>query len=97
MAAWLARYSKLCAWAEANIEETFTFDRLPREHHKHLKSTNLLERLNEELKRRTHVIRIFPNEASCLRPVRALAVEQHEEWLAARGIWTWNRCANNGR
>jgi putative transposase len=85
LAAWLARwqerYPKLCLWVEANIEETFTFYRQPREHHKHLKSTNLLERLNEELKRRTHVIRIFPNEASCLRLVRALAVEQHEEWL----------------
>jgi putative transposase len=85
LAAWLARwherYLKLCLWVEANIEETFTFYRQPREHHKHLKSTNLLERLNEELKRRTHVIRIFPNEASCLRLVRALAVEQHEEWL----------------
>ena len=85
LAAWLARwqerYPKLCLWVEANIEETLTFYRLPREHHKHLKSTNLLERLNEELKRRTHVIRIFPNEASCLRLVRALAVEQHEEWL----------------
>ena len=42
-----------------NIEETFTLYRLPREHHKHLKSTNMLERLNQELKRRTHVIRIF--------------------------------------
>ncbi len=85
LAAWLARwqerYPKLCLWVEANIEETFTFYRQPREHHKHLKSTNLLERLNQELKRRTHVIRIFPNEASCLRLVRALAVEQHEEWL----------------
>jgi len=85
LAAWLGRwqerYPKLCLWVEANIEETFTFYRQPREHHKHLKSTNLLERLNEELKRRTHVIRIFPNEASCLRLVRALAVEQHEEWL----------------
>jgi transposase-like protein len=81
LARWQARYPKLCEWAEANIEETFTFYRLPREHHKHLKSTNLLERLNEELKRRTHMIRIFPNEASCLRLVRALAVEQHEEWL----------------
>jgi putative transposase len=78
---WQGRYAKLCEWVETNIEETFTFYRLPREHHKHLKSTNLLERLNEELKRRTHVIRIFPNEASCLRLVRALAVEQHEEWL----------------
>jgi len=78
---WQPRYAKLCEWVERSIEETFTFYRLPREHHKHLKSTNLLERLNEELKRRTHVIRIFPNEASCLRLVRALAVEQHEEWL----------------
>ena len=42
----------------------FGFYRLPREHHKHLKSTNMLERINEELARRTHVIRIFPNEKS---------------------------------
>jgi hypothetical protein len=49
--------------------------------HKHVKSTNLLERLNQELKRRTHVVRIFPNDASCLRLIRALASEQHEEWF----------------
>ena len=58
---------------EENIEETLSFYRLPREHHKHLKSTNMLERINQELKRRTHVIRIFPNEESCLRLIRALA------------------------
>ena len=58
---WQAKYPKLCEWVEGNIEETFTFYRLPKEHHKHLKSTNMLERLNQELKRRTHVIRIFPN------------------------------------
>ena len=46
-----------------------------------MKSTNLLERLNQELKRRTHVIRIFPNEASCLRLIRALASERDDEWL----------------
>jgi putative transposase len=78
---WSAKYPKLCAWVEESIEETWTFYRSPREHHKHLKSTNLLERLNQELKRRTHVVRIFPNEASCLRLIRALACEQHEEWL----------------
>jgi Transposase, Mutator family len=44
-------------------------------------STNVLERLNQELKRRTHVIRIFPNGASSLRLLRALAVEIHEDWL----------------
>ena len=87
LAAWLLRwqekYPKLCAWVEENIEETFTFYRLPREHHKHLKSTNMLERLNQELKRRTHVIRIFPDEQSALRLIRALAVEIHEDWIEA--------------
>lgn len=78
---WSAKYSKLCAWAEANIEETWTFYRLPVAHHKHMKSTNLLERFNQEIKRRTLVVRIFPDEASCLRLVRAVAAEQHEEWM----------------
>ncbi len=41
----------------------------------------MLERLNEGIKRRTHVVRIFPNNESCLRLVRALAVETHENWL----------------
>jgi putative transposase len=80
---WESRYAKLVAWVEENIEETLTFYRLPAQHHKHLKSTNMLERLNEELKRRTHVVRIFPNGASCLRLVRALAVETHENWIEA--------------
>jgi len=80
---WESRYAKLVAWIEENIEETLTFYRLPAQHHKHLKSTNMLERLNEELKRRTHVVRIFPNAASCLRLVRALAVETHENWIEA--------------
>jgi putative transposase len=80
---WSPRYEKLTGWVEENIEETFTYYRLPRQHHKHMKSTNMLERLNEEIKRRTHVVRIFPNAASCLRLVRALAVETHENWLEA--------------
>jgi transposase-like protein len=80
---WSGRYPKLCDWAESNIEETLTFYRLPRQHHKNLKSTNLLERLNEEIKRRTLVVRIFPNTAACLRLIRALAVETHENWIEA--------------
>ena len=73
----------LAAWAEEAIEETLTFHRLPRRHHKHLESANMLERLDEEVKRRTHVVRIFPNAASRLRLVRALAVETRENWLEA--------------
>jgi len=80
---WQGKYPKLCDWVENNIEETLTFYRLPRQHHKHLKSTNMLERLNEEIKRRTHVVRIFPHEESCLRLIRALAVEIHEDWIEA--------------
>ena len=85
LAAWLGRWSgkypKLTNWVEERIGETLTFYRLPRAHHKHLKSTNMLERLNEEIKRRTRVVRIFPNTASCLRLIRALCVETHEAWL----------------
>lgn len=87
LAAWLSKwqttYPKLCDWVEESIEETFTFYRLPIQHHKHMKSTNMLERQNEEIKRRTYVIRIFPNAESCLRLVRALAVELHENWIEA--------------
>jgi putative transposase len=74
LAKWQAKYPKLCDWAEDNIEETLTYYRLPLAHHKHMKSTNMLERLNQ-------VVRIFPNTESCLRLVRALAVETHENWL----------------
>jgi transposase-like protein len=78
---WQDRYPRLTSWVEENIEQTLTYYRWPEQHHKHLRSTNMLERLNQELKRRTFVIRIFPNEPSCLRLVRALAVEVHENWI----------------
>ena len=65
------------------LRETLTFYPLPRAHHKHLKSTNMLKRLKEEIKRRTPVVRILSNVASCERGVRALCVETHEAWLEA--------------
>ena len=80
---WQQKYPKLCNWVEENIEQTLSFYKLPRPHHKHLKSTNMLERLNEEIKRRTLVVRIFPDANSCLRLIRALAVETHENWIEA--------------
>ena len=83
LAKWSARYPRLTNWVEEAIEQTLTFFRLPRQHHKHLKSTNMLERLNEEIRRRTYVVRIFPNAESCLRLVRALAVETNENWMEA--------------
>ena len=64
---------------EENINEILTFYRLPREHHKHLRSMNILEPLNQ---RRTHLVRIR-NEESALRLIRALGVEIHEDWIEA--------------
>ncbi len=80
---WSGRYPRLTSWVEETIECTLTSFCLPRQHHKHLKSTNMLERLNEEIRRRTYVVRIFPNSLSCLRLVRALAVETNENWMEA--------------
>ena len=61
-------------------EEILAVHALPEHHRKRMRSTNMLERLNEEIKRRTRVIRIFP-EASCVRLVSALAMETNEEWM----------------
>ena len=80
---WGGKYAKLCSWVEENIEQTLTFLSWPRQHHKHMKSKNMLERLMEQIKRRTHVVRIFPNPASCLRLVRALTAEIHDGWIEA--------------
>lgn len=57
---------------------------MPRHHHKNFKATNILEWLNDEIRRRTHVVRIFPNAESCLRLIRALCVETNENWLEAQ-------------
>ena len=81
---WSCTYGRLCDFVEANIEETLSFYQLPAAHRKSMRSTNMLERLNEELKRRTRIVRIFPNEASCLRLIRAICVETHENWLEGK-------------
>ena len=85
LAVWLVKWqdkcSRLCDFVEENIEETFTFYNFPTKHRIHLRSSNLIERLNQEIKRRTKVVRIFPNAASCLRLIRSLAVEIDEGWL----------------
>lgn len=71
---------KLADWLEANIPEGLTVFELPEEHRVRLRTTNGLERLNKELKRRTRVATLFPNEASILRLVSAILVEVSEEW-----------------
>ncbi len=70
----------LANWMEANIPEGLAVFAFPASHRRRLRTTNMLERLNKELKRRTRVAPLFPNEASLLRLVSAMLMETDEEW-----------------
>lgn len=83
------RSATLAAWLESNIPEGLTVFAFPEPHHRLLRTTNGLERLNQEIRRRTRVVGIFPNEASCLRLVSALAMETSEEWEAGKAYLTF--------
>lgn len=78
------RAPRLSEWMEANIAEGFTIFSFPQEHWKKLRTSNLAERVNKEIKRRTKIVGIFPNCNSCLRLVTALLVEMDEEWDQGR-------------
>jgi transposase-like protein len=75
---------KLAQWAEENIPEGLAVFALPGKHRKRMRTTNMLERLHEEIKRRTRVARLFPNEASLLRLVSAIEMEISEDWVAGK-------------
>ena len=74
---------KLVEWAEEALREGFTVFDFPPSHRRRLRTTNLVERLNEEIRRRSKVARLFPNEASCLRLVTAVVMEIAEDWQTA--------------
>ena len=73
---------RLATWAEENIPEGLTVFMLPPHHRTRMRTTNGLENLNKQIKRRTRVATIFPNEASLLRLVTAVVVEINEAWEA---------------
>jgi transposase-like protein len=75
---------EFCEWLEENIEETLTIFNFPKPHRRRIRTSNPLERLNQEIRRRTRVARLFPNEASCLRLVTAILVEHHENWVTGK-------------
>lgn len=71
---------KLARWLEENLPQGFTVFTLPAAHQKRLRTSNALERVNQELKRRTRVARVFPNESSLLRLITALLSETSDDW-----------------
>ncbi len=78
------RVPKLAAMLDAAEEDVLAYITFPKEHRAKLHSTNPIERLNGEIKRRTEVVGIFPNDAAIVRLVGALLLEQNDEWAVQR-------------
>lgn len=82
--AWGKEHPKLAEWAESAIPESLTVFDFPASFRVRLRTTNGLERINRELRRRTRVASIFPNPESCLRLVSALLAELDDEWMTGK-------------
>lgn len=78
------KWPKFTQWMEENCEESMSFYDYPQAHWRRIRTNNASERLNQEIKRRTRVARLFPNLESCLRVATAVIVEIHEEWISGR-------------
>jgi putative transposase len=84
VAAYSSSAPKLSAWLETALPEGFTVFAFPAAHQRRLRTSNALERVNQEIKRRTRVASIFPNEASLLRLVSALLAETSDDWESSK-------------
>jgi transposase-like protein len=82
---------KLADWLDANVMESLSVFDLPVAHRKRLRTSNLLERINKEIKRRTRVATLFPNEASLLRLASAVLAEIDEEWQSGKVYLTMEK------
>ena len=88
---WSKDQPKLAVWAEENLPEGFTVFNMPEAHRKRLRTSNACENLNSQIKRRTRVVGLFPNEASLLRLVTAVLTEVSEGWETGKTYLTMNQ------
>ncbi len=86
------RASRLADWMEGNIPEGLTVFDFPVHHQRRIRTVNSLERVAQTIRQRTRVVRIFPNEASCLRLVSAILMETSETWETGRTYLSFERC-----
>jgi len=82
--------SALADWLEVNVPEGLTVFNFPPDHRCRTRTSNILERVSQEIKRCTRVIRSYPNEASCLRLVSAVLMEINEDWETGRIYLNFN-------
>jgi transposase-like protein len=94
----IERYQKkapeFAKWLEENIDEGLTVYQFPQEHRKKIRTSNGMERLNKEVKRRTRVAVLFPNKESALRLVTGVVIEIHEEWVTGKQYLDMNPLLN---
>ena len=84
---WRSIAPSVAKMIDESIEECLSVLSLPPEHHRRTRTNNGLERFNEEIRRRTRTIRVFPNRAAALRLIGSLCVKQSEAGLLANNIW----------
>ena len=80
---------RLSAWMEENLPEGLTVFAFPEAHRRLIRTTNGLERLNREIRRRSRVASLFPNDSSCLRLVTAVVMEISEDWQTGKRYIRW--------
>lgn len=92
---WRGSHPKVAEQIDEHMGECLTVYSFPPEHRKRIRTTNGLERLNQEIKRRSAVVRVWPNREACLRLVTALCAEQSDEWISGTRyldmelLWEW--------
>lgn len=77
------QYAKMVECLDEGFEDSFQYCSIEESNYSRLKSTNMLERLNSEIRRREKVVRIFPNEQSALRLIGSVLIDVHEEWQSS--------------
>ncbi len=90
------RAPEFARWLDENVEEGFTIYQFPKEHWKRIRTSNGIERMNREIKRRTRVAVLFPNKESALRLVTGVIIEIHEEWVTGKQYLDMSPLLNRG-
>ena len=90
------RAPEFAKWLEENVEEGLAIYQFPKEHWKKIRTSNGIERVNKEIKRRTRVAVLFPNKESALRLVTGVVIEIHEEWITGKQYLDMSLLTNKG-